>query len=619
MTAVAATKGYDGTTSSTGVPTVAPGVVAPDVAAFVQTYDTRNAGTGKTLTPSGAVNDGNSGANYTVTFTASANGTITPLAITVTAVAATKVYDGTTSSTGVPTVAPGVIAPDVAAFVQTYDTRNAGTGKTLTPSGSVTDGNGGANYAVSFTANANGTITPRAITVTAVAATKVYDGTASSTGVPTVAPGVVAPDAAAFTQTFDTKNVGTVKTLTPSGSVSDGNGGMNYAVTFTTTNTGVITARAITVTAVADSKVYDGTTNSAGAPTVSAPGIAVGDTANFVQTFDTKNVGTGKTLTPSGSVSDGNGGVNYAVTFTTTNTGVITARAITVTAVADSRVYDGTTNSAGVPTVSAPGIAVGDAANFVQTFDTKNVGTGKTLTPSGSVTDGNSSANYAVTFASTNTGVITARAITVTAAAATKAYDGTTASTVTPTVGVPGIAAGDTAGFIQTYDTPFVGTGKTLTPSGMVNDGNGGSNYAVTSVASNNGVILTVCSAFNGFLPPIGGAVENNTGGTFADPVRAFKLNSTIPVKFSATCYGAPLMTGIHTLQAIKYSNATDSDAPIDATPTDAATTGNEFRLTGSEWHFNLKTKGSMTQGTWLLKATLFDGSSYTVWVSIKK
>ena len=126
---------------------------------------------------------------------------------------------------------------------------------------------------------------------------------------------------------------------------------------------------------------------------------------------------------------------------------------------------------------------------------------------------------------------------------------------------------------------------------------------------------------FNGFLSPIGGAVEKGNGGSFADPVRAFKLNSTIPVKFNAICFGTPLVTGIHTMQAIKYSNATDSDPPIDATPTDAATTGNQFRLTGTEWHFNLSTKGlgNNGQGIWLLKATLFDGSSYSVWVSIKK
>ena len=30
---------------------------------------------------------------------------------------------------------------------------------------------------------------------------------------------------------------------------------------------------------------------------------------------------------------------------------------------------------------------------------------------------------------------------------------------------------------------------------------------------------------------------------------------------------------------------------PPTTTPTDAATTGNQFRLTGTDWHFNLDTK----------------------------
>ena len=92
-------------------------------------------------------------------------------------------------------------------------------------------------------------------------------------------------------------------------------------------------------------------------------------------------------------------------------------------------------------------------------------------------------------------------------------------------------------------------------------------------------------------------------------------------MKFSATWLNdeAPLLTGIHTLQASKYSNAIDADPPIDATPTDAATEGNQFRLTSSDWHFNLSTKGGFTAGTWLLIATLQDGSKHSVWTTIKK
>src|SRR5205814_1657126 len=41
---------------------------------------------------------------------------------------------------------------------------------------------------------------------------------------------------------------------------------------------------------------------------------------------------------------------------------------------------------------------------------------------------------------------------------------------------------------------------------------------------------------FTGFVSPIGGA--DTTGGSFASPLRTFKMGSTIPVKFTASCGG---------------------------------------------------------------------------------
>ena len=90
-------------------------------------------------------------------------------------------------------------------------------------------------------------------------------------------------------------------------------------------------------------------------------------------------------------------------------------------------------------------------------------------------------------------------------------------------------------------------------------------------------------------------------------------------MKFKTTRAGAAVTTGVHRLQAKKYTNATTAAAPIDATPQEAATTGNQFVLKGGEWHFNLDTKAtSMTTGIWQLVATLSDGSSHSVWIQIK-
>src|SRR5262249_30790831 len=100
----------------------------------------------------------------------------------------------------------------------------------------------------------------------------------------------------------------------------------NYTVTFTSNTAGVITPRPITVTAAPNTKVYDGTTAAAATPTVTSGSLPAGDTPAFTETYDTTALGTRKTLTPCGSVSDGNGGQNDAVTFVGSATGVITAR-----------------------------------------------------------------------------------------------------------------------------------------------------------------------------------------------------------------------------------------------------------------------------------------------------
>ena len=140
---------------------------------------------------------------------------------------------------------------------------------------------------------------------------------------------------------------------------------------------------------------------------------------------------------------------------------------------------------------------------------------------------------------------------------------------------------------------------------------------AAGNTASCSFTVTRASMGFTGFMSPIGGA-DDTSGGSFDAPVRAFKLGSTIPVKFAATSCGGPVLTGVHTLKAIKYSSSTTSDPAIDATPTDGATAGNQFRLTDGQWHFNLSTK-SLSQGTWKLVATLSDGSEHFVWITIKK
>ena len=83
-----------------------------------------------------------------------------------------------------------------------------------------------------------------------------------------------------------------------------------------------------------------------GVPTITSGTLQGSDTANFIETYNTRNVGASLTLTPSGTVNDGNGGNNYTYTFTPVSTGVITTEALTITGVTNTKTYDATTSAA---------------------------------------------------------------------------------------------------------------------------------------------------------------------------------------------------------------------------------------------------------------------------------
>ena len=286
---------------------------------------------------------------------------------------------------------------------------------------------------------------------------------------------------------------------------------------------------------------------------------------------------------------------------------VVTALPLTVTAVANTKGYDGTTSAANTPTITGSLVA-GDTASFIETYGNKNAATGKTLAPSGSVNDGNNGANYSVTFANDTTGVITARAITVTAQANTKTYDGSTSAAAIPTITSGSLTTGDTASFSETYDTPNVGTGKTLTPSGTISDGNGGNNYSASFVPVMAGVINSSVGPIDHFLVTAGSSsvtagagfgltvtaqdASNQTVTTYAGTVQFTSNDPSAPLPaasitfvsgsgngvgfMTGTLYKANLTTG-WTVTATDMSNgAIFGSASIDVSPAAA----NHFAVT---------------------------------------
>ncbi|HLJ17585.1 MAG TPA: YDG domain-containing protein [Bryobacteraceae bacterium] len=430
ITAVTNTKTFDGTISAMGVPTTSGLQGADAVTGLSETYDTKNAGTGKTLTVAAGytVNDGNNGGNYTVALVANTTGVINKASLTITAATNTKTYDGTTSAGAVPTTSGLVGTDTVTGLSETYDTKNAGTGKTLTVAAgyTVNDGNGGNNYTVTPVTNITGVIDKAMLTITAATNTKTYDGNTSAAGVPTTSGLVGGDTVTGLTETYDTKNAGTGKTLTVAAgyTVNDGNGGNNYTVTPVTNTTGVINKAPLTITAATNTKTYDGNTSAAAVPTIS--GLVGGDTVTgLTETYDTKNAGNGKTLTVAAGymVNDGNNGGNYTVTPVTNTTGLINKAMLTITAATNTKTYDGNTSAAAIPMTS--GLVGGDTVTgLTETYDTKNAGNGKILTVSAgyTVNDGNNGGNYTVTLATNTTGVINQAPITVAADAKSKTY-----------------------------------------------------------------------------------------------------------------------------------------------------------------------------------------------------
>jgi hypothetical protein len=205
-------------------------------------------------------------------------------------------------------------------------------------------------------------------------------------------------------------------------------------------------------------------------------------------------------------------------------------------------------------------------------------------------------------------------------AANNKPYDGNATATIN-SCSFSGVISGETVscvitGYSASFNNKNAGVGKPVSATGLSKTGTDGGNYTFNGTGTGTADIYAL--GFNGFLSPIGGA--DATGGDFANPIRTVKLGSTLPVKFLAYGNGGiPWLTGIHTIQAIKYSSTTSSEAAIDVSATDSATTGNQFRLTDGQWHFNMSTKSGFSQGTWKIVATLEDGTEHYAWIVFKK
>ena len=158
---------------------------------------------------------------------------------------------------------------------------------------------------------------------------------------------------------------------------------------------------------------------------------------------------------------------------------------------ASGKVYDGTTTA----DVDASGASLSgvlpcddvalDGSAATGSFDTKDIGTGKTVTITGPTLTGADAGDYVIAPGTTSANVTPATLTVTGITAADKVFDGTTAATIV-TIGavLVGVIGGDdvtldVTNAVGTFDTPDVGTDRTVFITGLALTGADAGDYTL--------------------------------------------------------------------------------------------------------------------------------------------
>jgi filamentous hemagglutinin family protein len=362
--------------------------------------------------------------NYAITYVG-ANLAVTPRAITVTADGHSRTYGDANPTLSYLITAGSLVNNDtLAGGLATDATGTSNVGTYAITQGTLANG----NYAITY-AGANLAVTPRAITVTADAQSRIYGDANPTLSYLITAGSLVNNDTLAgglATDATGTSNVGTYAIT--QGTLANG----NYAITYAGANL-AITQRAITVTADAQSRLY-GDANPTLSYLITAGSLVNNDTlAGGLQTSATSTSGVGSYAITQGTLANG----NYAITYAGANLAV-TARPITITAHDLARIY-GETNPELTFTVGGSGLVNGDSltGSLAMAADVTS-GVGAYAISQGTLAN----ANYTITGFSGASLTVTARPVTITAVDVTKNF-GQADPALTYILGGMGLVNGD--------------------------------------------------------------------------------------------------------------------------------------------------------------------------------
>ncbi|MGB6449113.1 MAG: YDG domain-containing protein, partial [Steroidobacteraceae bacterium] len=518
-------KVYDTTTAATlNVGSAGlSGLVSSDVGTVTLTTSTSatfsqaDVGNNLPVTVNGFSISGSGASNYTLQPIAGLQANITPAALTISGVSGNnKVYDGTTAATLNVAGASlnGVLGTDSVTLSTsgasgTFSSADAGNDIPVTTSGFTLSGGKALDYSLSQPTGLTANITPALITATITGnPTKAYDGTNSATltaGDYTLS-GFVSGQSATVPQSatanYLSANAGTDVGLESTLVISDfvagtGTNLANYIMPSSATGTlGTITPMVLNF---AGTRVYDTTTSAAGTLFGTLNGID-GDTLTVsgTGTLNSKDVGTEGFASLGSLMLSANGSAltsNYTLVGGT-DTVEITPAVLTVSGTsAGGKVYDGTT-LASLTGATLVGVLGTDSVTLntdtTGTFATKNVGTNIPVTTAMTL-GGTDAGNYTLTQPTGLAATITPLSITVTATGANKVYDGTT-SDPGLTLGSSGVVSGDNVVFSDTSATfadPNVGTGKTISVSGITAGGTDAGDYTLVNSSATTTANIT--------------------------------------------------------------------------------------------------------------------------------
>ncbi len=488
-------KTYDGTTSvspSQITLVSVSGLISGDnsLLTYDASYNTANAG----INNVNFINVVTSNSNYTVNSTLTVTGVeITQRTLSLTFTAANKVYNNTTTGSGV-IILNGVQGSDTVSYSYssiTFDDKNVGTNKTVTINNIQLTNDPNNNYTIASSVTSTANITVRSLVPSYSVSSKEYDKTNNAT-VNVVSSGVYSGNdatinilSATFNSIYPASGIAVSATISLTGSDAS-----NYSIDTTPDGlTGDITVRTVTSSWTVTSKVYDRTLSATVSGSLS--NTLSGDVVTLTHTtstFDSIHVGSGKTVTISGIALSGANSAYYTTSTSGSALGTITAKPLTANVNILSKVYNGN-RTATVNYSTLSGVISGDtitlSSGISAIYDTASVGTSKTVNVTGISLSGTNNSNYSINSSLSTTGDITVKTLTPVVTITAKTYDKSLTANVGST-SLTGVVSGDILTLLYNsanYRTFTVGTSKDVDVSGLSLSGDVSTleNYSLSS------------------------------------------------------------------------------------------------------------------------------------------